>query len=199
MTQAQPTEPLVCNVSTILDILWKEALNSDGQQFHQYQQSKHSPLTEYKKHHSIWHRTSRHMAKLNRLMLYRFWFPRYRVSPRFWSSFVMKRKYKQWWSTIQPISRKQTFTSHLYSQNTKNTTYDVGNQGPGLGQAQTCGRVKPFNAIPTIPLFFMIFNLMTKGYFYIKSETFPLTVIWASLRITTVIPDRFILISRHLL
>ena len=29
--------------------LWKESLNSDGQQFHQYQQNKQSPLTEHKK------------------------------------------------------------------------------------------------------------------------------------------------------
>ena len=26
---------------------------------------------------------------------------------------IMKRKYKQWWSTILPISAKQTITSHL--------------------------------------------------------------------------------------
>ena len=30
-------------------ILWKESLNSDGQQFHQYQQNDQSPLTEHKK------------------------------------------------------------------------------------------------------------------------------------------------------
>jgi len=28
-------------------------------------------------------------------------------------------------------------------------TYDVGNSGPDLGQAQKCGRVKPVNGIPT--------------------------------------------------
>ena len=35
--------------------LWKESINSDGQQFHQYQQNKQSPLTShnwaYKKDH----------------------------------------------------------------------------------------------------------------------------------------------------
>jgi len=31
----------------------------------------------------------------------------------------MKRKFKQWWSTIQAISTKQTTTSHLKSRNTK--------------------------------------------------------------------------------
>jgi hypothetical protein len=29
------------------NVLWKESLNSDGQQFKKYQQSEHSPLTEY--------------------------------------------------------------------------------------------------------------------------------------------------------
>ena len=31
----------------------------------------------------------------------------------------------------------------------KKTTYDVGNPGPGLGQAQTCRGVKPGNEITT--------------------------------------------------
>jgi hypothetical protein len=43
---------------------------------------------------------------------------------------IMKRKYKQWWSTIPSISTKRTITSHLNSLN----TYDVGNPDPGLGQ-----------------------------------------------------------------
>ena len=44
-------------------------------------------------------------------------------------------------------------TSHLIKTlNTKKTiTYDVGNQGPGLGQAHICGKVKPVNGIPTLP------------------------------------------------
>jgi len=32
-------------------------------------------------------------------------------------------------------------------------TYDVENPGPGLGQAQNCGRVKLVNGITTLPLF----------------------------------------------
>ena len=32
---------------------------------------------------------------------------------------IMKRKFKQWWSTIQPISTKRTTTSHRNSLNTK--------------------------------------------------------------------------------
>ena len=31
------------------------------------------------------------------------------------------------------------------------TTYDIGNAGPGLGQAQKYGGVKPVNGIPTLP------------------------------------------------
>jgi hypothetical protein len=31
----------------------------------------------------------------------------------------MKRKFKQWWSIISPISTKRTITFHLYSLNTK--------------------------------------------------------------------------------
>jgi hypothetical protein len=31
------------------------------------------------------------------------------------------------------------------------TTYDVGNLGPGLGQAHKCGGVKPVNGIPALP------------------------------------------------
>jgi hypothetical protein len=38
----------------------------------------------------------------------------------------------------------------LNSLNTKKTTtYDVGNTGPGLGQANKGGGVKPVNGIPT--------------------------------------------------
>jgi hypothetical protein len=56
------------------------------------------------------------------------------------------------WSTIPLISTKRTITGHLNLLNTKKTTtYDVGNPGPGLGQAQKCGRVKPVNEIPTLP------------------------------------------------
>jgi len=53
---------------------------------------------------------------------------------------VMKRRFKQWRLTIPSILTKRTTTSHLDSLNTKKTMkYDIGNPGPGLGQAQTCG------------------------------------------------------------
>jgi hypothetical protein len=57
------------------------------------------------------------------------------------------------WSTIPPISIKQTITSPLKSLKTnKTSTYDVGNPGPGLGYAQICDEVKPVNVIETLPL-----------------------------------------------
>ena len=55
------------------------------------------------------------------------------------------------------ISTKRTFTSHLNSLNMKKPiTYTkmymyVGNPSPGLGQAQTCGRVKLINSISNLP------------------------------------------------
>jgi hypothetical protein len=45
---------------------------------------------------------------------------------------IMKRKVKQRWSTIPPISTKRTITFHLNSLYTKKTTSDGGNPGPGL-------------------------------------------------------------------
>jgi hypothetical protein len=57
---------------------------------------------------------------------------------------IMKRKFKQWWSTFPPISTQLTTTSDLTSLNIKqNTTYDVGNIGPDMGQTQKYGRVHP--------------------------------------------------------
>jgi hypothetical protein len=61
----------------------------------------------------------------------------------------MKRKGKQQlWSTIPPISTKQTITlTSTQSLNIKKNhdilyMYGIGNQCPGLGRAQKCGRVK---------------------------------------------------------
>ena len=48
----------------------------------------------------------------------------------------MKRKFKQWWSTIS-ISTNWTIISHLNSLTQKKTmTYEAGNKGPGLEQVQ---------------------------------------------------------------
>jgi hypothetical protein len=41
----------------------------------------------------------------------------------------------------------------------KTTTYDVGNLGPGFGQVQKCGGVKPVNGISTFPLFIIGFPM----------------------------------------
>jgi len=75
--------------------------------------------------------------------------------------FILVEKYenkvyfKQWLSSIPPISTKRTITSHLNndhlssqlnSPNTIITTiYDVGNTCSDLGQAQKYGRVRPVN------------------------------------------------------
>ena len=56
----------------------------------------------------------------------------------------MKRKFKQWWSTIPPIPIKRTISSQIIECK----KYDVGNPSPVLGQAQKCGRVQQFNEIP---------------------------------------------------
>ena len=39
--------PIIILRQEIENVLWKESLNNDGQQFHQYQQGEQSPLTEY--------------------------------------------------------------------------------------------------------------------------------------------------------
>ena len=58
------------------------------------------------------------------------------VTFNFWT---MKRKYKQWWSTIPPISTNRTISSHLKSPNiTKTTTHGVRNPDPRFGPAQKC-------------------------------------------------------------
>jgi hypothetical protein len=44
-----------------------------------------------------------------------------------------------------------SFCDSMWFDWTKHITTDVWNPGPGLGQAQTCGRVKPVNEIPTFP------------------------------------------------
>jgi hypothetical protein len=44
---------------------------------------------------------------------------------------IMKWKFKQWWSSLLPISTKRTIISHLISLNAKKTTtYNVGKPGP---------------------------------------------------------------------
>ena len=45
-------------------------------------------------------------------------------------------------------SEQSSEHTHIH---TKRKTYDVGNPGPGYGQAQKCSGVKPANGIPTLP------------------------------------------------
>jgi len=42
-----------------------------------------------------------------------------------------------------------------FTEQTNNRTCDVGNPGPGLGQAQKCVGGKPVNGIPTIPSYYI--------------------------------------------
>jgi hypothetical protein len=68
---------------------------------------------------------------------------------------------------MPPISTKRRITSHLNPLNIKKTTtYDFGNSGPGLGQAQKCGVVEQLNGTP-IP--FLITGSPTAIHVYIKT------------------------------
>jgi len=78
----------------------------------------------------------------------------------------MKRRFKQCWSTILPISTIETIISHLKSLNIKNTpTYGIGDPDPDFGQAQICGRFKLVNEIPTLPLLCMYTNYLSSVFF----------------------------------
>jgi hypothetical protein len=68
----------------------------------------------------------------------------------------MKRKLKQWWSSI---STKRTITSYLNSLKVKKkaTTYEVGNQVSGLGHKDVAG-LKPVNENPPL-LITAVFSL----------------------------------------
>jgi hypothetical protein len=69
-------------------------------------------------------------------------------------SVLMKRKFKQWWLIILPISTKQTTMSLTSNNRTqkKTITCCIANLGPSLGQAHTYGRVKPVYGITTFAL-----------------------------------------------
>ena len=64
---------------------------------------------------------------------------------------IMKAKFQMWWPTIPPISTKQTITCHLKSLNIKKTmTYiKCWKSRSWFGQAPKYGWVKPVNVIPT--------------------------------------------------
>jgi hypothetical protein len=46
------------------------------------------------------------------------------------------------------INKTQNHISSQPIEHKKTTTYDVGNSGPGLGQAQKCGVVEQLNGTP---------------------------------------------------
>jgi len=83
---------------------WKESLNSDGHQLHQYQQSKQLYL-------------------------------------------IFNHSFKQWWP-INSINIIKTNTEK------KPTTYDIGNPGPGFGQAKKCGRGMCLFSFLDLPILF---------------------------------------------
>jgi hypothetical protein len=98
----------------------KESLNSDGQQFYQYQQNKR----KFKQwwwivdHHSIncllfcwyWWNSLPSLFKLSFVLLILvelLTISLYCDGQQFYQYQQNKRKFKQWWSTILPISTKQ--------------------------------------------------------------------------------------------
>ena len=70
----------------------KESLNSDGQQFHQYQQNKRKFKTVMVNNSTDINKTKESLNSDGQQ------FHKYQQN---------KRKFKQWWSTIPPISTKQ--------------------------------------------------------------------------------------------
>ena len=85
---------------------------------------------------------------------------------------IMKRKFKQWWSTIPPISTKQAFTSDLNTLNMKKRLvtmiYDVRNPGPGLWQVHIVGGLYHLMGSPPSPFDNWISNCNTYIYMYNK-------------------------------
>jgi len=70
-----------------------------------------------------------------------------------WTKCTYENKLKQWWSSIPPISTKQTITTHLnwthwtHTQPPPTTYGDVEIPSPSLGQTQKCGGVIPVNVL----------------------------------------------------
>ena len=67
----------------------------------------------------------------------------------------MKRTFKQRWlvNNFTNINKTNNHPSPQVTEHRQNTTtYDVGNQGPGLGRALKCGGVEPVNGIQTAVL-----------------------------------------------
>jgi hypothetical protein len=74
--------------------------------------------------------------------LFRFW--------RWTIIFCMKIKFKHWWSLIPSLSTKRTITSHLNWIKKCIATYDARDMGLDVGQAHTCGGLKPVGSQPPL-------------------------------------------------
>jgi hypothetical protein len=110
---------------------WSEILNSDG---------KHKYSTNIKKRTITSHLNLSRIAKIDEGHL----------CLRQENLGICYEKFKQWWSSIPPISTKRTITSHLNSVPKKVTKCYVGYAGSELGQAQKCGGVKLVNRTPSL-------------------------------------------------
>ena len=74
----------------------------------------------------------------------------------------MKRKFKQWWSLIQPLSTKRTITSHLnWTHWTKiKTTTWCWKSRSWLRRCKKCCRIKAVSEISTLP-----FDILRLSFF----------------------------------
>jgi hypothetical protein len=75
---------------------------------------------------------------------------------------IMKRRFKQWWSTIPPISTKRTInhlSAQLIEQVKETTRNDIRNPCPGTGTGTCGGGVKPANGIPAFPSWYLHLQL----------------------------------------
>ena len=86
------------------------------------------------------------------------------------------KQFKQWRSTIPPISTKRTITSHLNSLHIQKT-HDIWHWNPchGLGQTQNFGGVKPVYRIPPLHNGFSNGSVLVNK---IQQETLPYTCIY---------------------
>ena len=58
--------------------------------------------------------------------------------------------YTNIYKTNKYLSSYLIENTHTHTHTQETTTYDVGNPGPCLRQAQKCDRVKPVNGVPTL-------------------------------------------------
>ena len=117
----------------------KESWNSDGQQFHQYQQNKR----KIKQWWSTIPPISTKQRNLNSDGQQFHQYEQIEKSRQWCQHFLQyqssKRKFKQWWSTIPPISRKQKKVETVMVDNSTNinkTKESLSNDGQQFHQYQ---------------------------------------------------------------